>query len=124
MVNYYIASIKGAQSHYNLTIDYISGRNEHGYNKQFYEALKSALQANGLPTKVVAADSGWDVVDAMVSENGAQDENRWAFAMACAINRRYIDSLMTAYINWPLIAAICPNLPFAMVGLMVANQPW
>ncbi len=28
------------------------------------------------------------------------------------INRDYIDGKMTAYINWPLIAAIYPNLPF------------
>ncbi|MBA2677089.1 MAG: RICIN domain-containing protein, partial [Ktedonobacteraceae bacterium] len=27
-------------------------------------------------------------------------------------------------INWPLIAAIYPNLPYDTVGLMVANQPW
>jgi hypothetical protein len=166
MVNYYIAWIKGAKSHYNLTIDYIGGWNERGYNKQFYEALKSALQSNGLATKVVAADSDWSVADAMASdatfnsaidivgahypcgylgsnsscsnpttakslgkplwasENGSQDENSGAFAMARAINRGYIDGLMTAYINWPLIAAIYPNLPFDTVGLMVANQPW
>src|SRR5579884_3361573 len=68
MVNYYIAWIKGAKSHYNLTIDYIGGWNERGYNKQFYEALKSALQSNGLATKVVAADSDWSVADAMVSD--------------------------------------------------------
>ncbi len=168
MVNYYIAWIKGAKSHYNLTIDYIGGWNERGYNKQFYEALHSAIKANGLSTKIVGADSDWGVADAMVSdatfnsaidivgvhypctggdggsatscpnttnakslnkplwasENGSQDENGGAIAMARAINRGYIDGLMTAYINWPLIAAIYPNLPYATVGLMVANQPW
>ncbi len=30
----------------------------------------------------------------------------------------------TAYINWPLIAAIYLNLPYNTVGLMAANQPW
>ncbi len=168
MVNYYIAWIKGAKSHYNLTIDYIGGWNERGYNESFFEALHSAIQSNGLATKVVGADSGWDVADAMVSnaafnasidivgshypctggdggsatschntanaknlgkplwasENGSQDENSGATAMARAINREYIDGLMTAYINWPLIAAIYPNLPYNTVGLMVANQPW
>lgn len=168
MVNYYIAWIKGAKSQYNLTIDYIGGWNERGYNKQFYEAFHSAIQSNGLSTKIVGADSGWDVADAMVSdstfnasidivgvhypctggdggsatscpnttnaknlgkplwasENGSQDENSGATAMARAINRGYIDGLMTAYINWPLIAAIYPNLPYNTVGLMVANQPW
>jgi hypothetical protein len=69
MVNYYVAWIKGAQSQYGLTIDYIGGWNERGYNKQFYEALKSALQSNGLSTRVVGADSDWSVADAMVSDS-------------------------------------------------------
>lgn len=168
MVNYYVAWIKGARRHYNLTIDYIGGWNERGYNKTFYETLNSALKSNGLATKIVGADSGWDVADAMVSdatfnkaidivgvhypctggdggsatscpntanakslgkplwasENGSQDENSGAIPMARAINRGYIDGAMTAYINWPLIAAIYPNLPYNTVGLMVANQPW
>lgn len=168
MVNYYIAWIKGAKSQYNLTIDYIGGWNERGYNKQFYEALHAAIQSNGLSTKVVGADTDWGVADAMTSdatfkasidivgahypctggdggsatscsnttnarnlgkplwasENGSQDQNSGATAMARAINRGYIDGLMTAYINWPLIAAIYPNLPYNTVGLMVANQPW
>ncbi len=67
MVNYYIAWIQGAKSHYNLTIDYIGGWNERGYNESFFEALHSAIASNGLATKVVGADSGWDVADAMVS---------------------------------------------------------
>ncbi|HEY0754560.1 MAG TPA: RICIN domain-containing protein [Ktedonobacteraceae bacterium] len=168
MVNYYLAWIKGASSQHGLTIDYLGGWNERGYNKQFYEALHSALASNGLSTKIVGADSGWDVADAMIadatfnssidivgvhypctggdggsatscpntsnarslgkplwaSENGSQDQNSGAIPMARAINRGYIDGLMTAYINWPLIAAIYPNLPYSTVGLMVANQPW
>ncbi|MBA2392515.1 MAG: RICIN domain-containing protein [Ktedonobacteraceae bacterium] len=168
MVNYYIAWIQGAKSHYNLTIDYIGGWNEKGYNQQFFEALHNAIRSNGLSTKVVGADSGWDVADAMVSnsalnasidivgvhypctggdggsatscpnttnaknlgkplwasENGSQDENSGAIPMARAINRGYIDGLMTAYFNWPLIAAIYLNLPYNTVGLMAANQPW
>jgi len=168
MVNYYIAWIQGAKSHYNLTIDYIGGWNEKGYNEQFFEALHSAIASNGLATKVVGADSGWDVADAMLSnsafnasidivgshypctggdggsatscstpsnaknlgkplwasENGSEDENSGAIPMARAINRGYIDGAMTAYINWPLIAAIYLNLPYNTVGLMAANQPW
>ena len=168
MVNYYVNWIKGAKTYHNLTIDYLGGWNERGYNKSWYESLQSALKANGLTTKVVGADSGWDVADAMVSdstfnssidivgvhypctggdggsatscpsttnaqslnkplwasENGSQDYNSGATAMARAINRGYIDGKMTAYINWPLIAAVYPNLPYSTVGLMVANQPW
>lgn len=167
MVNYYVAWIKGAQSHYNLTIDYIGGWNEKGFNKAFYEALKSALRSNNLPTRIVAADSlGWKVADAMVSdatfknavdivgvhypcgylsqetscvsstnavglgkplwasENGSQDLNNGRLALARALNRCYIDGKMTANINWPLVAALSPNLPFKSDGLVVANQPW
>ncbi|MGH3416591.1 MAG: RICIN domain-containing protein, partial [Actinocrinis sp.] len=29
-----------------------------------------------------------------------------------------------AYINWPLAAAVYPNLPYDMTGLAVAEQPW
>src|SRR6266513_4738972 len=35
-----------------------------------------------------------------------------------------LDGKMTAYLNWPLVAAITPNLPFATVGLAVAPSPW
>src|SRR5581483_2711801 len=166
MVNYLIAWIKGAQSQYNLTIDYIGGWNERGYNKQFYEALHAAIAANGLSTKVVGADTDWGVADAMssdstfnasvdivgahypcgylgaesscsttsnalnlgkqlwASENGSEDYNSGAQAMARAINRGYINAKYSAYINWPLIASIYNNLPFNTCGLMLANQPW
>jgi hypothetical protein len=31
---------------------------------------------------------------------------------------------MTAYINWPVVAAITPNLPYPTMGLALAAQPW
>jgi len=40
------------------------------------------------------------------SENGSDDYNAGANALARGINRGYIDGKMTAYINWPIIAAI------------------
>jgi O-glycosyl hydrolase len=58
------------------------------------------------------------------SENGSEDENSGAAPLARAINRGYLDAKMTSYINWPLIAASYPNLPYATTGLMVANEPW
>ena len=58
------------------------------------------------------------------SENGSDDYNDGAKALARGINRDYIDGKMTAYINWPVIAAIPPNLPFATMGVAVAPQPW
>jgi hypothetical protein len=58
------------------------------------------------------------------SENGSQDDNTGAPALIRAITRGYIDGKMTALLNWPLIAAITPNLPYATVGMSVASQPW
>ena len=69
---------------------------------------------NGLATRKPL----WD------SENGSQDDNTGAGALIRAITRGYIDAKMTALLNWPLIAAITPNLPYPTVGLMVAGEPW
>ncbi len=58
------------------------------------------------------------------SENGSLDVNTGAAALIRSITRGYIDGRMTAYLNWPLVAAITPNLPFATVGLAVSPSPW
>src|SRR5256885_6967720 len=58
------------------------------------------------------------------SENGSLDVDSGAAALIRSITRGYIDGRMTAYYNWPLVAAITPNLPFATVGLAVAPSPW
>jgi Glycosyl hydrolase family 59/Ricin-type beta-trefoil lectin domain/Concanavalin A-like lectin/glucanases superfamily/Glycosyl hydrolase family 59 central domain len=58
------------------------------------------------------------------SENGSDDLDAGAVNLARGINRDYIDGRMTAYLNWPLIAAVYPNLPFPTMGLAVAAQPW
>jgi O-glycosyl hydrolase len=58
------------------------------------------------------------------SENGSLDIDSGAAALIRSISRGYLDGKMTAYLNWPLIAAITPNLPFPTVGLAVAPSPW
>src|SRR5262249_29986463 len=58
------------------------------------------------------------------SENGSQDLNKGAAALIRSITRGYTDAKMTAYFNWPLVAALYPNLPFHTDGLMTANSPW
>jgi len=167
MVNYLMTWVGCAKTH-GLTIDYLGGWNERGYNKAWYEDLHSTIAAKHLLIKVVGDDSGFGVADAMQadpkfaksidivaahyacaggdggnadscsstanaiatgkplwdSENGSQDYNTGAPALIRAITRGYIDAKMTALLNWPLLAAITPNLPYSTVGLMVANQPW
>ncbi|GIG62504.1 galactosylceramidase [Longispora fulva] len=58
------------------------------------------------------------------SESGSQDYNTGAAAVARGINRGYIDAKMTAYINWPIVAALYQNLYFSTDGLALADQPW
>jgi hypothetical protein len=58
------------------------------------------------------------------SENGSQDYNSGAPAMIRAITRGYLDAQMTAYINWPLVAALAPNLPWPTMGLALCSEPW
>ncbi|MEV4313680.1 ricin-type beta-trefoil lectin domain protein [Actinocrispum sp. NPDC049592] len=58
------------------------------------------------------------------SENGSDDYNAGSPALARGINRDYIDGKMTAYINWPVIAAITPNIPYPTMGVAYAPQPW
>ncbi len=168
MIDYDISWLNCAKGH-GLTISYLGGWNERGYDKGWYEKLRSALNANGFgAVKVVGADSGWEVADDMVkdsafnnavdvvgshypcnggdggdatscsttanaratgkpmwaSENGSQDQTSGTPALIRSITRGYLDATMTAYLNWPLIAAITPNLPYATVGLMTAGQPW
>jgi O-glycosyl hydrolase len=58
------------------------------------------------------------------SENGSDDDNLGAPALARGINRGYLDGKMTAYLNWPVLAAITPNLPYPTMGVAVSPQPW
>jgi len=73
------------------------------------------------PSSANAVASGKKV---WASENGSDDYNLGAVNLARGINRGYIDGKMTAYINWPVIAAITPNIPFPTMGVALAAQPW
>ncbi len=164
----YLMTWMGCAHSHGLTIDYLGGWNERGFNKTWYENLHSAIAAAHYPTLIVGDDSDWKVAEAMSqdanfansvdiigvhyschggdggnadschstaegveskkplwdSENGSQDDDSGAPALIRAIIRGYIDARMTALLNWPLIAAITPNLPYPTTGLMVASQPW
>ncbi|HET9168288.1 MAG TPA: ricin-type beta-trefoil lectin domain protein, partial [Actinospica sp.] len=166
MINYLVSWLGCAKSH-GLTIDYLGGWNERGYNISWYEQLRSTLNADGYSAvTIVGADSDWTIANDVdsnsafaasvgvlgahypcgyrssqatctvpsaatssgkplwASENGSDDYNAGAQAMARGLNRGYIDGGMTAYLNWPIVAAITPNLPYATMGLALAPQPW
>ena len=164
----YLMTWMGCARSHGLTIDYLGGWNERGFNKNWYEGLHSALVAGHYATAVVGDDSDWDVAKAMStdpafakavdiigvhysceggdggnanschstqeavdmnkplwdSESGSQDDDSGAGPLIRAITRGYIDAKMTAFLNWPGIAAITPNLPYPTTGLMVASEPW
>jgi O-glycosyl hydrolase len=79
MIDYTIKWLKHAQSDHHLTIDYIGGRNEKGYNVQWYKDFKAALRANGLSSiKVVASDdwpknSLWNIAKEMSKDPALND---------------------------------------------------
>ncbi len=167
MVDYLMTWLDCAHSH-NLTIDYLGGWNERGFDQTWYKNLHTALAAKHPNIQVVGDDSGWKVASAMAkdpafaksidiigvhysceggdggsadschstqagvdtgkplwdSENGSQDDNTGAGPLIRAMTRGYLDAKMTGLLNWPLLAAITPNLPYPTVGLMVSSEPW
>jgi O-glycosyl hydrolase len=60
MIDYIVKWLKHAQSDHHLTIDYLGGRNEHGYNVQWYKDLKAGLRANSLGSIKVIASDDWE----------------------------------------------------------------
>jgi O-glycosyl hydrolase len=60
MIDYIVEWLQHAQSDHHLTIDYLGGRNEHGYNVQWYKQLKASLRANGLGSIQVMASDDWE----------------------------------------------------------------
>ncbi|MYS19126.1 Concanavalin A-like lectin/glucanases superfamily protein [Streptomyces sp. DvalAA-14] len=166
-INYLVKWLGCATTH-GLTVDYLGGWNERGYNIAWYEQLRTALNSNGYGNvKIVGADSDWGVANDVAanpafaaavdiigvhypcqggdggnadtcpgnatatgtgkplwaSENGSQDLDSGAPALIRSITRGYIDAHFTSYINWPVVAAVYPNLPYSTVGLVRADQP-
>lgn len=78
-------------------------------------------QAESCSTTANARSSGKPL---WASEFGSQDDNDGVVPYIRTVNRGYLDAEITGYMNWPLIAAITPNLPYATVGLMDAGSPW
>lgn len=60
MIAYIVKWIKHAESDHHLTIGYLGGRNEKGYNVAWYKDLKAGLRANGLGSIQVIASDDWE----------------------------------------------------------------
>jgi hypothetical protein len=79
-------------------------------------------------TTTAALDSGKPLWG---SELGAMDAGAQtgcvvpcAPAMDRATVRGYIDARLTGYLEWPVLDAMPPGLPFENRGLVTADQPW
>src|SRR6516225_11794897 len=60
-ISYLVSWLNCASSH-GLTIDYLGGWNERGYNISWYEQLRSTLNADGFSAvQIVGADSDWSI---------------------------------------------------------------
>ncbi len=78
-------------------------------------------QADSCSTTANARSSGKPL---WASEMGSQDFNDGVVPYIRTLNRGYLDAGLTGFMNWPPVAAITANLPFADAGLMVARSPW
>ncbi len=74
-VTYTIKWLLGAKKYYNLDIDYVGIWNERSWDKGYTLALKAAITAAGLKTKIVGHDSRWDVCDDL------SKDSEWAAAV-------------------------------------------
>ena len=81
-VVYTMKWLLGAKKYYDLDIDYIGIWNERGWNKTYTLALKAAITAAGLKTKIVGHDAGWDVC------NDLSNDPEWA-AVVDVISAHY-----------------------------------
>jgi hypothetical protein len=56
MINYYVSFLDCAKASHGLTIDYLGGWNERGFDKTWYENLRSTLNSHGYSNVLVVAD--------------------------------------------------------------------
>lgn len=168
MIDYDISWLDCAKLH-GLTVNYIGGWNERGYDKSWVESLRAGLNSHGYSAVQIVSDDGFGLgtVDDDVqndaafraavgvigahymcgylsdatscpssatavatgkpiwnSEFGSQDFVSGSTPYIRTVIRGFLDGQMTGFMNWPLIAALYPNLPFNTTALGVANSPW
>ncbi len=98
-----------------------------------YAAFKSVINIVGIhypsgsPSRLIYPDdsvAGSLDMPIWTSEGGSQNYDCGALALARGLNREYIDSRITAMINWSVVCAWYPDLPYWGAGLMLADEPW
>jgi O-glycosyl hydrolase len=76
MINYLVSWLNCAKSD-GLTINYLGGWNERGYNISWYEQLRSALNADGYSAvQIVGADSDWSVANDIAANSASPTRSR------------------------------------------------
>jgi len=81
-VQYVIDWLNCAKSH-ELTVDYVGGWNEHGYNITWYRNLRAALNHNGFRSvKIVAAD-----------QSSSSNNREWSVARAMATHPAFASAV-------------------------------
>ncbi|GHE68462.1 galactosylceramidase [Streptomyces spiralis] len=72
----------------------------------------SSADALGLDKPLFASESGWN------------NYLTGATRLAAEMNHEYVDSRITAFINWPAAYAWYPTVQMQGSGLLRANEPW
>ncbi|MEV0399647.1 ricin-type beta-trefoil lectin domain protein [Actinoallomurus sp. NPDC050550] len=117
--NWNVADAMASDPAFKNAVDIVGVHYPCGYNGSF-TSCSSTPTARSLGKPLWASENGSEDLDG----SPGVDSGRGAPAVARAINRDYIDGQMTSYINWPVVAALYPNLYFQTDGLSLANQPW
>ncbi|MEV1023190.1 galactosylceramidase [Streptomyces sp. NPDC050264] len=93
-------------------------------------AFDAATDVVGIhyPCSAVHCSSSQDALDLdkplFASESGWNNYLTGATRLAAEMNHEYVDSRITAFINWPAVYAWYPTVQMQGSGLLQANEPW
>ena len=88
-------------------------------------SVTSGVTAWGMPRALAATSTTINANGtARAGRSAGSARSAAAAALIRSVTRGYTDAQLSAYINWPLIASLYPDLPFDDDGLILANQPW
>ncbi|MFD7811961.1 galactosylceramidase [Streptomyces sp. NPDC059785] len=93
-------------------------------------AFDAATDVVGIhyPCSAIHCSSSQDALDLdkplFASESGWNNYLTGAVRLAAEMNHEYVDSRITAFINWPAAYAWYPTVQMQGSGLLRANEPW